>query len=102
MGTVHCPLFLSPLHCVLDDHPLSAEGMTMASVCVCVCVHVHICVYFRACKKLYKAAWSRGYARLDSQVLEIQRKETGIPTEGLLEGFLEAAAWNSAYENVAF
>ena len=56
MGTVHCPLFLSPLHCVLDDHPLSAEGMTMASVCVCVCVHVHICVYFRACKKLYKAA----------------------------------------------
>ena len=44
MGTVHCPLFLSPLHCVLDDHPLSAEGMTMASVCVCVFMCTFVCI----------------------------------------------------------
>lgn len=51
MGILHCLLLLSPLHCVLGDHPLSAEGMTMASVCVFMCTFVCILEHVKNCTK---------------------------------------------------
>lgn len=63
-----------------------------APVCVCIFICTLVCIL--ACTKLHEA----GLIRLAGQVLGTQRKEPGILTGGLLEGFLEAAAWNSAYE----
>lgn len=50
----------------------------------------------------YKAAWSGGSSGLVSEVLGAQGKEPVILMGGMLEGFLEAAAWGPAYEDVGF
>ena len=105
MGTVHCPLFLSPLHCVLDDHPLSAEGMTTASVCVCVCVCVFMCTivcileHVKNCTKLHEVGALLGLIvkcwGYRGRRLEFQQKDSWKASWRQQPGTLLMRMWHS-------